>query len=193
MPWFRVDDSFAFHSKTLMAGNEAIGLWVRAGSWSSQTLTDGFIPDHVLATLTAGSGDAAEQLLAAGLWVREEGGYRFQQWAPYQPLRADVEAAREKEAERKRTARAKGSAAGGGQKTPGAPSPVLDSLGVDAARVRQAVEREFDFAPTDTHLIRLVSHVVSNAAGEVANPTGYVVSALGKPHDHAKLLQVMKG
>lgn len=34
MSWFKVDDHLAFHRKTLAAGNEAMGLWVRAGSWS---------------------------------------------------------------------------------------------------------------------------------------------------------------
>ena len=33
MPWFNVDDGFAFHRKAVRAGNAAIGLWTRAGSW----------------------------------------------------------------------------------------------------------------------------------------------------------------
>ena len=47
MPWFRVDDTFSHHAKVMAAGNAAIGLWVRAGAWSMQQLTDGFIPTHV--------------------------------------------------------------------------------------------------------------------------------------------------
>jgi len=43
MPWFKVDDTLAFHAKVVAAGNAAMGLWVRAGAHSMQQLTDGFI------------------------------------------------------------------------------------------------------------------------------------------------------
>ena len=41
MTWFRVDDTLAMHPKVYAAGNAAMGLWVRAGAWSMQQLTDG--------------------------------------------------------------------------------------------------------------------------------------------------------
>jgi hypothetical protein len=47
MPWFRVDDNLAFHAKAIAAGNAAMGLWVRAGAWAMQQLTDGEIPRHM--------------------------------------------------------------------------------------------------------------------------------------------------
>ena len=78
MPWFKVDDGFAVHPKALKAGNAACGLWVRAGSWSMQQLTDGFIPDHVLPTL--GTKAEAKRLVDAGLWERAVTGYVFHEW-----------------------------------------------------------------------------------------------------------------
>lgn len=47
MTWFRLDDQCSFGAKVLKAGDEAFGMWCRAGCWSSGALTDGFIPDHI--------------------------------------------------------------------------------------------------------------------------------------------------
>jgi hypothetical protein len=44
MPWFRLEDSFHNHPKVHQAGNAAIGLWVRCGTYSAQYLTDGHVP-----------------------------------------------------------------------------------------------------------------------------------------------------
>lgn len=109
MVWFKVDDGFASHPKTVAAGNMAIGLWVRAGSWSAHHLTDGYIPAHVLSTL-GGTKKHAEQLVKVGLWESVDDGYRFHQWNDdgRQPTRADVEAQRVAQRERKARSRAKG-------------------------------------------------------------------------------------
>jgi hypothetical protein len=95
MTWFKVDDTFAFHSKTVEAGNAAIGLWTRAGAWSSQQLTDGKIPTSIARQL--GSKREADRLVDVGLWFAEPDGYRFWQWAERNPIQADVKAAREAE------------------------------------------------------------------------------------------------
>jgi len=105
MPWFKVDDNLAFHAKTVAAGNPAMGLWVRAGSWCAQQLTDGFIPDHMLAAL--GTKQQAERLVTTRLWDREQGGYRFHGWVERQPSKGDVEAERAAARERMREYRAK--------------------------------------------------------------------------------------
>lgn len=99
--WFKVDDTFALHPKVLAAGNAAIGLWIRAGAWSAGQLTDGYIPDTLLSSLGA-TKQQANALVKAGLWDREPDGYRFHDWPVYQPMRTDVEAAREAGAERVR-------------------------------------------------------------------------------------------
>lgn len=103
MPWFKVDDNFAFHAKCVAAGNSAVGLWVRAGSWAMQQLTDGFVPRHIARTL--GSNAEAKRLVEAGLWVEKDDGYIFHEWADRQPSRVQVEADREAAKERQRKAR----------------------------------------------------------------------------------------
>ena len=103
MPWFRVDDNLAFHAKTVAAGNAAMGLWVRAGSWSMQQLSDGFIADHIV--LTLGTRAQAMRLVTVGLWDRLPSGYAFHDWDGRQPSRAQVEADRAAATERQRRAR----------------------------------------------------------------------------------------
>lgn len=107
MPWFKVDDNFAFHHKAVAAGNTALGLWARAGSWSADQLTDGFIPNHMVRTLGGRPADA-RRLVDVGLWNAVEGGYQFHQWGDdgRQPSRADVESKRAEWRERKARSRA---------------------------------------------------------------------------------------
>lgn len=99
VPWFKVDDAFALSPKVITAGNAAIGLWVRAGSWSMQQLTDGFIPKEMVPAL-GGKPKDVQQLIASGLWSPETSGYRFHDWSEYQPSRRKLE--EEKEATRQR-------------------------------------------------------------------------------------------
>lgn len=100
MTWFKVDDNLSFHPKALEAGNAALGLWVRAGSWSGANLTNGFIPRAIARQL--GTKTNATRLVNAGLWHEVDGGYSFHEWDQRQPTKDDVEA--EREANRKRQA-----------------------------------------------------------------------------------------
>lgn len=113
MAWFKADDQLPFHPKVLAAGNAAMGLWIRAGTWSSSQLTDGFIP-NAIASAMANECDA-DALVDAKLWDRAEGGYQFHDWSDFQPS-ADVE--RKKREDRKRAGRA-GAAARWGDKSDG--------------------------------------------------------------------------
>lgn len=106
MPWFRVDDDLALHPKAIAAGNAAMGLWVRAGAYASQYLTEGFVPRGIIGTLGGRPRDA-QALVDAGLWEPVADGWRFHQWAERQPTRAQVEADRAAAAERQRRAREK--------------------------------------------------------------------------------------
>lgn len=108
MTWGKVDDNLAFHPKVIIAGNEAMGLWVRALSWSAQQLTDGIIPDAIISALHGEH--QAHALVSAGLWHPCEGGYEFNDWSDYQPTREQVLAEREATRERSRLARAKANA-----------------------------------------------------------------------------------
>lgn len=96
MPWFKVDDRLSHHPKVMTAGNAAMGLWVRAGSWSAAHLTDGFIPASLLTSLD-GKRSTAETLVKAGLWDVEPDGYRFRDWLDYQPSAHDVKLSRDAE------------------------------------------------------------------------------------------------
>lgn len=109
MAWFKVDDQLAFHQKTMMAGNEAMGLWVRAGSWSSGQFTGGFIPEATAHAMA--NEEICHRLAMAGLWDSVEGGYQFHDWDDFQP---DAHEARVKKAatsEKRRIAGKKGAEA----------------------------------------------------------------------------------
>jgi hypothetical protein len=100
MAWFKVDDNLTFHPKAVMAGNAALGMWVRAGSWAAQQLTDGYVPLDMARSL--GTTRQARSLTDSGLWIPCGNGYEFHQWTERQPLRKDVEAKRAAGAERLR-------------------------------------------------------------------------------------------
>lgn len=104
MAWFKVDDSFGTSPKVMTIPRrirmQCLGLWVTAGTWSAQHLTDGRIPDHMIEEWGAevSHGDA---LVASGLWERDTDSYVFHDWSDYQPTRVDTLANREKERRRK--------------------------------------------------------------------------------------------
>jgi hypothetical protein len=102
VPWFRIDDSFHSHPKTMVTSPAALGLWAVAGSWSSAHLTDGVVPDRVLPLLLPDAAKLARELADAGLWERQRGGYRFHDWKQYNPLKDAVEKTRENNARRQR-------------------------------------------------------------------------------------------
>lgn len=105
MTWFKTDDSLHSHKKAMRAGVEAMGLWVLAGSWCADQLTDGWIPDYAALRLAPNAEELAERLVKAGLWEPAERdgepGWIFHDWEQYQPSRADVEARRRSDAERR--------------------------------------------------------------------------------------------
>jgi hypothetical protein len=103
MPWFRLDESFHSHPKVQQAGNAAVGLWTRCGTWSAQYLTDGVIPPDVYAHY--GRTSEVERLVAAHLWVPTSGGMLMPDYLDYNPSKADVVQRRKEDAERKRDQR----------------------------------------------------------------------------------------
>ncbi|MEV1331154.1 hypothetical protein AB0J20_16430 [Micromonospora costi] len=114
MPWFKVDDGLHAHMKAVRAGVPAMGLWVLAGSWSSNQLTDGWVPDYIVARLDPDYREHAATLVRAGLWVEDEydgdKGWRFHQWEEHQPSSESVLAKREAARERMRRIREQRSA-----------------------------------------------------------------------------------
>lgn len=64
-----VSDRFHSHPAVIAATPAAIGLWVRAASWSARHLTDGELPRAVV--LELGAEQVAHELVHAGLWRHE--------------------------------------------------------------------------------------------------------------------------
>jgi hypothetical protein len=96
--WFRVDDGFYSHPKVFATSPAALGLWVVAGSWSSQARTGGVIPRHALARLLPGAEALADELVVAGLWENDRSGaYRFHDWTGYNPSAEEAQAAKAKQ------------------------------------------------------------------------------------------------
>src|SRR5690606_20482832 len=83
----------------------AIGVWTLAGAWSMHDLTDGFVPAYMIEEW-GGDESHADALVTAGMWEHDERdgdpGYQFVNWDEYQPTKADVEAKRARDRERKR-------------------------------------------------------------------------------------------
>lgn len=115
MPWFVVDDSAHMHPKIVAAGNAALGLWLRAGAYAAQHLTDGTVPG-VIAKMY-GTPAQVRKLVAAGLWHAsghtcprcpqpQPGDYQIHDYLEYNPSRCTVQARREREAAKKRRYRA---------------------------------------------------------------------------------------
>lgn len=67
MPWFKIDDSAHSHPKFMRAGNAALGLWLRCGSYSAQHLLEGFVPKDVVKPFK-GTPAQVQKLIEAGLW-----------------------------------------------------------------------------------------------------------------------------
>jgi hypothetical protein len=103
VPWFRLDEGFHSHPKVLRAGNEAIGLYVRCGTYAAEHLTDGFIPEQV--ALQYGTPALAATLVETKLWRRARGGWRMPDYLDYNPSKEAVDKERKQAAERQRRRR----------------------------------------------------------------------------------------
>lgn len=110
MPWFKVDDTLHSHPKPRRAGLAAMGMWSLAGSYASQYVTEGFIPEWFVSSWPSGRKCAAE-LVRAELWTPGERdgeqGWWFHDWDHYQPSKDEVERDRESNRERQRRFREK--------------------------------------------------------------------------------------
>src|SRR5262245_51136165 len=87
MAWVRLDDGFTDHPKVIRAGEDAGWLFVAGLCYSGKHLTDGFIPEGKVDTLTRKRqpGKLADKLIEVGLWERVDGGYQvhdYLQWNP---------------------------------------------------------------------------------------------------------------
>lgn len=130
MPWMKVDDNLHAHRKPRKAGVPAMGLWVLAGSWACNMLSDGFVPDYIAQSIDPEAETHADALVRAGLWEEAEQdgdtGWRFIGWDEYQPMRSEVE--KKREDARERMARVRGKRA-----------PSSDDVRANSERTSQSV------------------------------------------------------
>jgi hypothetical protein len=102
--FFPIPDEFYRDPKFLGWSAEAYALWVIAGSWSADRLTDGFVPIMALALFPAAIAASAAELVERRVWKRARGGFQYVGW-PRECSRAYVEAKREAERVRKQRQR----------------------------------------------------------------------------------------
>lgn len=172
MVWFKVDDKLHDHRKARQARKSAMGVWVLAGSWSADNLTDGFIPDDVATRW--GTRHDFTALVSAGLWIEatsgSERGWQFVNWGEFQPVKADIERERAQKAEagRKggkasgRSRREAGAEAGASRlvepPNPTRPNASNEALGAGKPpaagkpRAKRATTLPSDFRPTEGHV-----------------------------------------
>ncbi len=104
MAWVKLDDDFFSNPKVMRAGRDARDLYLAALCFCNRGLTDGHIPQEALRRLAADADidnvrEAAERLIAVGLWDACDGGYQIHDYLEYQPSRERVNATREVRAE----------------------------------------------------------------------------------------------
>lgn len=110
--WVKVDDQFPEHPKVMRAARDlgtqgagrVLAVWMVGLCYSNRTLSDGYLPEAIVKSWTLYDRrplDVAFAMCEAGLLDRAPGGYRFHDYADYQPLAADVKAKREWDARRK--------------------------------------------------------------------------------------------
>jgi len=117
--WARLDDAILDNPKIIAAGPLGFALHVAAITWCARNLTDGFIPKRRVSQLldlsslrmseaTLGrvrhglsTGDVAEDLARIGLWHDHGTSWELHDYLDYNPSKAEVLAARERERAKK--------------------------------------------------------------------------------------------
>jgi hypothetical protein len=116
MAWFKVDDGFYVSTKFLEIPREhqvqSAGLWMLAGVFSADNMTDGFV-SYKQMRLWEFDPQIIQQLIEVGLWDEVEDGIQFHDWCDYQPSREQLESRREAKSAAKSAAGAKGGVASG--------------------------------------------------------------------------------
>jgi hypothetical protein len=107
MSWGKIDDQFHAHRKAKRAWKghpRALGLHLLAMSYCAGQLTDGLVDDEFVDEKLPSKKEreqVTDALVAAELWVREDDGWRINDWLEYNPSRADTLDKRRRDSERK--------------------------------------------------------------------------------------------
>lgn len=110
MTWFRLDDSWLMHPRMRAAGKDGRSLFVAAGTYCAQQLTDGWIDKTVLPIIAAQAEVPAKlstKLITVGVFEDHGDRIRVHDFLDYNPSREKVEAERKAAAERQQRARDK--------------------------------------------------------------------------------------
>lgn len=87
LPWIRLDTDFFHNPKILRllatGKHRAVTVHLAAMCWTGQQGMGGFVPDYVLALISARRSDVKD-LVAEELWHVEAGGWSINGWAEYQ-------------------------------------------------------------------------------------------------------------
>lgn len=103
--WLKIVVSVGKQQKFIEAGPIASWLWLTGLGYSREATTDGFIPRAVVSGLVPGlkaPAKFAARLVAVGLWQESESGYQIHDYLDWNPSKAEVEALRKADADRKR-------------------------------------------------------------------------------------------
>jgi hypothetical protein len=92
MTWAKFDDAFWSHPKTIRAGNEAVGAFVRMVCYCAQYLTDGAVSAATAREIARPK--VIEKLLEVGMLEVDGDGYRVHGYLERNPSRLQVEAER---------------------------------------------------------------------------------------------------
>lgn len=112
MSWFKLDDQFHSQPKVIAAGNAAIGLYCRLGTYCADKLTDGFVPTSVARSFMGTSKELRALTTCPipdtrPLLDEVPGGYLMRDYLDYNPSRAAVLAERDKAKDRMARGRAR--------------------------------------------------------------------------------------
>lgn len=177
MAWFKVDDQLAFHPKVLRAGNAAMGLWVRCGSYSAQFETDGWLDLDTVRALGGHKRDI-DRLVEVGLWHREDGGVRFHDWTEFQPTKAQLDSEREATRARVERWREKKRSAESQQDSGTDLAETRQKSGTDLAQTWHKPDMN-TVSESSPHASRIGAHAAQTGAGNAV--TGGVTNGSGTP------------
>lgn len=109
MSWVRIDDGFPLHRKAAEVGPNGVGIFVGILGYCARNLTDGRIPKKELSLAWPWGGvqlkKVADSLVQAGLLEDIGDAYQVHDYLEYQPSRAEIEAKRAAERDKKRRQR----------------------------------------------------------------------------------------
>lgn len=107
MTWARLEETFAFHPKVLVAGLAATGLYARGIAYAAGLASDGRLSTAAVRTLTEGDLSLADRLVEVGLWARTEAGYEIHDFLEYNLSNADQKSMRKAAQQRMKRHRAR--------------------------------------------------------------------------------------